>query len=198
MSGTQYASGYIEAGTAQNVICGFRPSSVVLTDLTDRAIVWKASLDRILEFDSGGSATQDRELKAGYRIDASAGWSATISQVVLTGGSWAGSNATGFLVLVPGSLVGGGNVADGNTVRSSGETIDVAPFGNWASLDNGAGGPLLGTTVEMKTTFAGTSEITPYDGTEGGFGVGFSIVAGVGTAADLLKWEAWGSNNDGE
>lgn len=183
----QVADGYIEGGTAQNIELGFHPRYVRILNLTEATeVYYDASLYDVLRFDDG----DNEEILPGYTVQASdGGWSGVVAEVILTDGSW-GSGAAGYLVLEPGSLTGASNLADNDVIRvakQKGET----PSGDWGDL-NTATNYRRTFDTDTEVGFIAANGITPYDGTSGGNGAGFSIGTGIGSANDLLYYIAFG------
>ena len=70
---------------------------------------------------------------------------------------------------------------------------------NHATVDNGAGGPLVdGSYIIAAAVATSNDNLVEYNGSSGSNAVGFSVTATPGDANDLLFWEAWASNCDGE
>ena len=184
----QVADGYIEGGTAQNIELGFHPRYVRILNLTEGTeVYYDASLYDVLRFDGGGT----EEIEAGYTIQAADdGWSAVVAEVVLISGTWAGGDAAGYLVLEPGSLTGAGNLADNDNIKVATQK-GGDPSGNWATL-NTATNYRRTFDTDTEVGFIASNDITPYDGTAAGNGVGFSIGTGIGSADDLLYYIAFG------
>lgn len=183
-----YSSGFLVAtGAEQNVSLGWIPDKVKITNLTDRDHIYEAPVARIIRFDGGGN----EEIKAGYTIEASdKGWKATVRQVLRAAGSWAGGDASGFLVLDADSLTGAANIANNDTIRVA-RTSDATPAGDWATV-NGAGlMPLSLDTSAAVAAAAATAQVRPYLGTPAASARGFSVGSTIGAAGELLFYEAW-------
>ena len=176
-------------GAAQNIELGFIPSWVRILNGTDKDALYEGPVMQAVAFDSGSI-----EIKAGDSIDArtsssNAGkaWDGVVKQVVVTGGTWAGGDAAGFLILEP---EGNRTIADNNEIRirpqdgvdGSANAADVSAAG-YARF-----GMTLATTVAAEV--AGT-QIVPYVGAEGSKAMGFSIGTTIGSTGEVLIYQAW-------
>lgn len=178
----QYKYGYIEGGTVRNVEVGFHPSKVRITNLSAKDEIFEATLDVVIPFDSMSPA-----ILAGYRVRASdGGWDGIVGQVVKT------ASATGFLIMVPG-MTGAGNIANNDGILAT-EYVDEVPTVNHA--DTTAAN--LPTSWSITSTVAAAVGISAYDGGSGEKSVGFSVTTGPGSVNELMLWEAWTANCDGE
>ena len=187
-----YAEGYFEGGTAANIEVGFAPTFVTILNLAGDEVLM-ADLNQVFAFDGGGT----NELKAGYKIrGATNGWEAIVGQVVLVSGTWAGGDARGFLILEPGTLDPASPTTTDNENFAASEFADGTPTGNWGTLMGSTQPISAGTSIEASA--AAESSIKPYYGASGDKARGFSVGTTVGTASELMKYQAWGGNISGE
>lgn len=187
MAYAQYASGYFEGGAARNIDCGFWPDYVRIVNVSDRDHLYEAHTVPIIEFDTG-STTHREEIGAGDFIRAAdSGWSGVVREVVITAGAFSTDNATGYLILEPGSLEGAANIADNDVIH-----IARQKGGAYTATDvmvDDADGQMETTFITQTTVAApgNDEEITYYAGFRG-----FSVQSAVGGANDLMYWQAFG------
>lgn len=161
-------------GAAINVSLGFIPTRVTLANLTDGDLVTDAFLTQAIAFTSGGVAT----IAVGDKITgATSGATASVRQVLLISGSWAGGDAAGWFIVdkVVGTfasenvkLAGGTNDATVTAVQ----TINLA----------------TSTAVAAAT---GNSAISRYAGVDGSAAPGFTIGSTISESGKLLHYDAY-------
>ena len=187
----------VGTGSAINVELGFIPDKVVVTNIEDRDEIFHAILAPVLNFTSGGND----ELKKGMLIvqsDALGTWG-QVKEVLVKSGTWAGGNATGFIVLEPG--VGNGTFGNSKVLR-------VAPArqnplfppsgaaGDWATT---GGTAYLNTDIKLATAVGSVSSsetLAAYDGTIPnpptlGIGKGVRLGSGISENDKLLLVEGF-------
>ena len=176
----QIADGYFEGGTAATIAVGFDPRYVQLVNLTaSTEVIYGMVADDILRFDGGGTG----EIVGGYYIMATdGGWSARVKEVILTGGSWSGGNAAGYLILEAGSLTGEANVTNDDNI-SVATNKGEAPSGNWGTINTATN---YGRGYDLDADVAFITSISPAD-------KGFRVTASFGAASDLIYYVAFGS-----
>jgi hypothetical protein len=177
-------------GAAINVELGFIPDLVQVWNLTDADEVHTAFLggDRyVVPFSSGGTT----EVAAGATIKgATSNATATVVQVLLYSGTWAGGDAAGFFVVrdVVGTF-GSENVyvSSDTTSGTNDATVTANVNHTVAIIDSGSG-----TTVLSLTT--GNDALSKYVGSVGSAAKGFTIGSGIAEEAKLLGYAAWRSD----
>lgn len=189
----RYNDGFlIGTGAARNVELGFVPSWVRVVNLTDGDALYEGPVAQAIGFDSGGGdASNPREIKAGMKVHASDdGWEGIVGQLVLNTGSWAGGNATGWIVFEPGSLEGAANIADNDTIRAT-EHVDTKGTGDWGTVAGG-GLTIAGVAVAAAVAkAAAATSITPYFGSHASGAKGFTIASTISEDGKLLGYQAW-------
>jgi hypothetical protein len=174
----QIATGYLVGnGAAINVSLGWYPDHVRLVNLTDGNITTEAHLGKLsVPFSSGGTNT----LAAGQIIvGATSGSRATLKNVLIYSGTFAGGDAAGFLII------------DGQSGTFASENVYI--------LDNAAGSindatitAAVGiniTTAAAVAAATGTSAMSRYVGTASA-PIGFTIGSSIATEAKLLWYIA--------
>jgi len=172
----QYDNGYLVGdGAAQNVSIGWIPDAVKVVNLTDADKVTFGNFIRAMAFTSGGTT----EIAAGDLITgATSGATATVRQVLLSSGSWAGADAAGFFLF---------NIED-KTGTFQSENVYVGSGTNDATVTvDAAVSYSYDTEVAVET---GNAAITAYVGSSTA-AKGFTIGSTVSEEAKLLFWEAW-------
>jgi hypothetical protein len=166
-------------GAALNVICGFVPQMVELYNATDGNIITVAFLDWVVPFSSGGTT----EIEAGAEITgATSAATARVSEVLVYSGTWAAGDAAGFLVLQEGSL--DGTFGSENVYVSSDSTSGINDATVTANVTHSFA---IAAEVAGATT---TSAISRYEGTEAGYGKGFTIGSVIAEEAKALRYVA--------
>lgn len=190
----EYARGHgVQASTAAaiNIECGFIPDFVMVYNVSDETEINYADMRELLAFDGGGGS--GLEIVSGDTIEGSTGWQAVVDEVILTGGSWAGGNAAGYLVLRPGSRTSG-TVTDNTDIKKAVQQ-GADPSGDYATV-NGTAQPLhLSAHVDGNAGAVGqtgNAAITAYVGAAGTNSRGFTIGSTVLAASQVFFWHAWG------
>lgn len=179
-------------GSAQNIELGFVPDFVEVHNVSSTTFIHRAMVREALLFDSGGT----EPIVAGDRIDASdGGWNGIVDQVVLTGGTWSGGNAAGWIIFQPGTLTGAGNIANNDTIYSSKQADVRGPATNRADV-SAAGlahftSILTGSSGAVTVSSAAGTEIVPYYGSEGENSRGFTIGSTISVDNAPLIYNAW-------
>jgi hypothetical protein len=173
----------IGTGAAINVELGWVPNFVILYNTDTTNILQAAWLQWAIPFSSGGTA----EILAGAIIKGNTSAArATISNVLLASGSWAGGDAAGFLIVQEGSLVGTfgsetvviQNLASG-TLGTDDATVTINVIYNTA----------IAAAATAATTAA--TSITRYEGVAASNSKGFTIGATLSVDNKILPWAAF-------
>ena len=187
----RYNDGYlIGTGSARNVELGFIPSFVRVMNLTGTINVTQAALGEVIGFDGGGT----KEIRAGDAIYASdKGWEGIVQQVILNTGSWAGGNATGFIVFVPGTLTGAGNIADNDVIRIRPQDgVDDTATNRADVVTAGVRNGTFRTVAATALAAGGSNQdIVAYQGADAAGAKGFTIQSAVLADGDLGFYQAW-------
>jgi hypothetical protein len=179
-------AGFIHGtGAALNIELGWIPDFVIVYNITDGNKVTMANLAKVVAFTSGGTT----EIKGGDIIRGltNVGVWATIREVILDSGSWAGGDAAGWFIFNAEDMHGSFG-SENAEVNNSG-TNDVA-----VALQTEAG-------VDFDTEVAaasGNTGIQSYIGDgDNDYRMGFTIGSTVSTNAKLLGYFAM-RNGPGE
>lgn len=159
-------------GSAINVSIGFVPSMVEIFNLTDGDKIHVSFPAYILPFTSGGTAT----IAAGNSITAVGGATATVVEVVLISGTWAGGDAAGHLVVedITGTFGSENVYLDGGSNDAG--VIALVDYG--VDID-----------TEVTATVTNAS-CKPYLGAASSAGKGFTIGSTISESAKFLFWRA--------
>jgi hypothetical protein len=176
-----FRSGLIRGtGAAVNVELGFIPDLVIVTNHTDGDKIHIGQPGRqIIVFTSGSLALAAGQIITG----ATSGATATIVDVLLDSGSYAGGDAAGWIVIDVQSKTG--TFGTENIYVSSDGTSGV----NDATIVVD-----VTYTQDIDTEVAGATgnaAITAYVGTEAGYALGFTIGSTISEDAKLLGYHAW-------
>ena len=175
----QIATGYIHGtAAAQNVELGWVPDYVKIVNLTDGNKVNENWLGKVIAFTSGGTT----EIKAGDVIRGltNTGVYATIRQVILDSGSWAGGDAAGWFIFDAEDMVGSFG-SENAEVNDSGSNDVAVAVQDQDGID-------IDTEVAATTTAA--TNISAYVGVAGSNAKGFTVGATVSANGDLLGFIA--------
>lgn len=177
---SQVKVGFIHGtGADQNVELGWVPEYVKIVNLTDGDMVYENWLAKVLAFTSGGTT----EASAGDTLTgATSGATATIRQVILDSGSWAGGDAAGWLIFNAGDITGTFSAAETAGLNASG-TDDLTVT---AAQDSDG----INTDTEVAATTTQDTTVTAYVGTASANARGFTIGATVSEDAKLLGFIA--------
>jgi len=165
-------------GAALNVICGFIPERVEFFNVTDGDIFNVGfPAYKKMAFTSGGT----NEIKVGDKIiGTTSGATAIVLFVLADTGTWAGGDAAGTLILDAASETG--------TFAS--ESIYASDS---SGTNDATGAATTNTGYDSDTEIATNTGISPYLGTEAGYGFGFTVATAVSENAKLFAWTAWRS-----
>lgn len=164
-------------GAAINIELGWIPDFALVYNATDGDLITAGFLnDQVIPFSSGGT----NEIEAGDTIiGATSGARATVKQVLLYSGSWAGGDAAGFFVVDRDMIKG----------TFSAENVGLEEGGNDATVTaNVTHSYAIAATVAGKT---GNDALAPYAGSPGSNAKGFTIGSSVAEEAKLLRWVAF-------
>jgi hypothetical protein len=174
----QIATGYLVGnGAAINVSLGWYPDCVILVNLTDGDLVTQAHLGKMsVPFSSGGTNT----ITAGnIVVGATSGSRATVKNVLIYSGTFAGGDAAGFLIVEDqsGTFASENVYILGNAAGSTNDaTITAAVTINIAT----AAAVAAATTTSAMSRYAGTSALAK----------GFTIGSTLAEEAKLLWYIA--------
>jgi len=168
-------------GAAINVELGWIPTHVQVFNATDGTLITAAFLSWVLPFSGGGTAV----IAPGSAVrGVTSRATATVRDVLLYSGSFAGGDAAGFLVLDEGSLVG----------TFAGENIVVT---NLASGMLGTDDATVTANITHNIAVAaaaapatGTSAISRYEGVAASASQGFTIGSVLAVEAKVLRYLA--------
>jgi hypothetical protein len=183
MDSSQVATGFIRGtGAAVNVLLGFIPEFVQIVNLTGGDAVWMNPLAPVIAFTSGGTD----EIKAGDKLHGNTtDATATIRQVIVDTGTWAGGDAAGWFVLDPFTQVSAFSAAE--TAYRDGVDAD-ATDGCTLTAEADTDGVDIDTEVAGTTTPA--TNCIAYVGSRGGDAKGFTIGATISVDTELLYYIA--------
>lgn len=183
MDSSQVATGFIRGtGSAINVELGWVPDFVTLINLTDGNKIHMSALATVVAFTGGGPD----EVKAGDKLHGNTGdATATIAQVIVYSGTWAGGDAVGWFILDPLTQIGDfeSETAYREDVDSDGDdkvTLTAAQDQDGVDID-----------TEVTATTTDDTNIKAYAGTRAGFSKGFTIGATVSVTAKLFFYTAF-------
>lgn len=184
----QIRSGWIVGnGSAINIACGFIPDWVQLWNMTDGDIVNMSALAQVVPFTSGGT----NELKKNTKCKgATSGATFRIKEVCtpLRSGSWAGGDASGFLIVE--EVVG--------TIAS--ENIYATDPATASGVDDATVTVNVTMGIKIDTavaTIASGSNPIPYAGSTS-VPVGFTIPSGLSEDDKLFYWIAFRNAEGGD
>ena len=181
MNTGQVATGFLRGtGAAINVELGWIPDWVRIINLTDGDDIWENFLAKVIAFTGGGTD----EIKAGDKIHGNTSdATATVMQVILDTGSWAGGDAAGWLILEPGTHEG---TFQSETAYREGVDADGDDKLSVAAADQDG--------VDIDTEVAGTTtaatNVAEYVGSSGSNAKGFTVGATISEDGKLLGYIA--------
>lgn len=171
-------------GAAINVELGWIPDFVKIINLTDGDVTWENFLAKVIAFTSGGT----EEIKAGDVLHGNTSdATATIAQVILDSGSWAGGDAAGWFILEPGSI-GSASFSAAETAYRDGVDSDGDNYCTLTAAED-QDGVTTGAAVAASTTAA--TNVAEYQGVSGSNAKGFTVGATVSEDAKLLGYFAF-------
>tara|TARA_Y100000310_G_scaffold335304_1_gene416957 strand:+ start:2648 stop:3274 length:627 start_codon:yes stop_codon:yes gene_type:complete len=180
-------SGFIHGtGTAINVELGWIPDYVRTVNLTDGDIIYENWLGKVIAFTSGGLATAvagSKEIKPGDKITGltNTGVYATIREIIIDSGTWAGGDAAGWLIFNAGDMVGSFGSENAEVNESGGNDITVA-------LQNEDG---IDIDTEVAGTTSAATNLQSYVGdADNGYAKGFTVGSTVSENGKLLGFFA--------
>lgn len=182
MNTGQVATGFLRGtGAAINVQLGWIPDFVQVINLTDGDKIHANFLKKVIAFTSGGTD----EIKAGDKIHGNTSdATATVDQVILDTGSWAGGDAAGWLILQQATHSG---TFQAETAYREGVDSDGDDKITVAAADQDG--------VDIDTEVAGTTtaatNIAEYVGSSGTNAKGFTVGATISEDAKLLGYFAF-------
>ena len=183
-----YRVGHIHCtGAALNVELGWVPDFVMMVNLTDGTPIHMNFLGKVAAFTSGGLATAvggSKVIKPGDKITGltTTGAFATIREVIIDSGTFAGGDAAGWLVFNAGDITGTFTGENGEINDSGGNDITLTATEDEDGVD-------IDTEVTATTTAA--TSIQSYAGdADNGYAKGFTVGATMGTNAKLFGFLA--------
>lgn len=184
MDSSQVATGFIRGtGAAINVELGWIPDFVQIINLTDGDKIYMNALPTVLLFTSGGVD----EIKAGDKLHGNTSdATATIRQVIIDSGTWAGGDAAGWFILDPVTQIGNFSAAETGyreDVDSDGDdvvTLTAAQDQDGVDID-----------TEVAGTTTAATNISAYAGVRETNAKGFTIGATIAEDAKLLYYVAF-------
>lgn len=184
MDSSQVATGFIRGTNAAiNVELGWIPDFVQIINLTDGDKIHMNALATVLLFTSGGVD----EIKAGAKLHGNTSdATATIRQVILDSGTWAGGDAAGWFILDPTTQVDNFDAAETayrEDVDSDGDdkvTLTAAEDQDGLDID-----------TEVAATTTAATNIAAYIGARESNAKGFTIGATISEDTKLLFYVAF-------
>lgn len=166
-------------GAAINIELGWVPDRVEVYNATDGDIVTVGFCNRqVIPFTSGGV----NEIKVGDKITGvTSKATATVKQIELYSGSWAGGDAAGFFIVERDTIVG--TFQAENVIGVAAGAADDATV-----TANVTHSYKIDTATAAVTT---TSALLPYGGVAASNAKGFIIGSVVAEEAKILRWSAW-------
>lgn len=172
----QVKTGFLRGtGAAINVELGFVPDFVMVINMTDGDLITCGALGKVMAFTSGSL-----EIQAGDKVSQSDTIYATVRQVILDTGSYAGGDAAGWLIFDADQITGTFTAAAA-AVNDSGDDDFTA-----AAIDED--GVSIAAAVAGTTTAATSAQ--SYVGAAGSAAKGFTVGATVSEDAKLLFYVA--------
>ena len=184
MDSSQVATGFIRGtGAAINVELGWIPDFVQIINLTDGDKIHMNALPTVVAFTSGGV----NEIKGGDKLHGNTSdATATIRQVILDSGTWAGGDAAGWFILDPTTQVDNFDAAETayrEDVDSDGDdvvTLTAAEDQDGVDID-----------TEVGATTTANTNISAYIGSRESNAKGFTIGLTIAEDAKLLFYVAF-------
>lgn len=178
----QITTGFLRGtGAAVNVELGWVPDFVMVVNLTDGDKVHMNAIKQVIAFTSGGTD----EIKAGDKLHGNTSdATATIDQVIVDSGTWAGGDAAGWLIIDRTTLVSNfqGETAYREDIDSDGDdkvTLSAAEDQDGIDIDT----EVAATTTDATNCYA-------YSGSAASNAKGFTVGATVSVNAKLLFYVA--------
>lgn len=163
-----YRMGFIHGtGAAINVEIGWIPDFVMMGNVTDGDLICFGYLSKVIAFTSGGTT----EIKPGDKITGltNTGVYATIREVILDSGSWAGGDAAGWFIFNAEDMVGSFGSENAEVNDSGSNDVTVA-------AQTEVGQDIDDTGSIALATASGNSGIISYVGdADNGYAKGFTV-----------------------
>ncbi len=182
-----HRSGFIHGtDAAVNVELGWVPDFVMAIDLTSGTPIHMNFLGKVIAFTAGGLETAvggSQAIKPGDKITGltNTGVYATIREVILDTNTFAGKDATGWLIFNAEDMVGSFG-SENAEINDSGEA-DIA-----VALQNEDG---VDIDTEVTATTSAATSLTSYVGNaDSGYAKGFTMGGTMGTNAKLFGYFA--------
>lgn len=181
MDSSQVACGFLRGtGAALNVELGWIPDFVMVFNLTDGDKIHANALPQVIAFTSGST-----EIKAGDKIHGNTSDSvATVRQVIIDSGTWAGGDAAGWFVIDRPEKTG---AFQNETVYRQDQDSDGDDLATLTAAED-QDGVDIDDAVAATTTDA--TNIYAYGGSLGSAAKGFALGATVSENAKLLYFVA--------
>lgn len=176
---SQVKVGFIHGtGAALNFQLGWVPDWVRIVNLTDGDKVFENFLGKVIAFTSGGTTV----IKKGDVIRGltNTGTYATIRQVILDSGSWAGGDAAGWFIINAEDITG--NFGSENAELNDSGTNDVT-----VALEDEDG---IDIDTEVTATTTAATNVQSYIGSSAANSKGFTLGATVSEDGKLLGFVA--------
>lgn len=175
------------AGAAVNIVCGFIPGFVVLTNprgSTETVTIWDGF--STLGFDSGS----EEILPGDVLQDASASGTFEVVSVTLESGSWAGGDAAGFMEIIGES----GTITNNNNLNRLAAN-PPGPVREAASNVATINGSVVSSDIDIDSEVGTPAArfVVPYRGVAGSIAKGFTIAAGMAVSGERIRWTAFGA-----
>lgn len=181
----QMKCGFIHGtGAAVNVELGFVPDYAKVVNISDGNLITEGPLAKVIAFTGGGTV----EIKAGDVITGltSTNVSATVRQVILDSGSWAGGDAAGWFIFNAEDMNGTFGSENAEVNDSGNDDVTVA-----AQTSNG-----VATAAAVTSASTAATTITAYVGSAASNAKGMTIGGTVSANGKLLWFEAYRANID--
>jgi len=179
----QYAGMFIRGtGAAVNVELGWVPDFVEVINVTDGDKIYMNAIPQVIAFTSGGTD----EIKAGDKLHGNTSdATATIKQVIVDSGTWAGGDAAGWVIIDRTTLVSNfqGETAYREGTDSDGDdkvTLSAAEDQDGVDIDT----EVTATTTDATNCYA-------YSGSAASNALGFTIGSTVSEDGKLLWVNAY-------
>ena len=183
ISSGQVATGFIRGtGAAVNVELGWVPNWVRVINLTDGDKIHENALPQVIAFTSGGTT----EIKMGDVLHGNTSdATATIRQVIVDTGTWAGGDAAGWFIIDRTTLVS--NFLAAETAYRDGVDSDGTDGVTLTAAEDQDG---VDIDTEVTATTTDATNIYAYAGSSATNALGFTIGSTVSENAKLLFFVA--------
>lgn len=179
---SQVKVGFIHGtGSAENVELGWIPDYVKIVNLTDGDKIHENWLHKVIAFTSGSV-----EIEAGDTLKGiTSGAYATVKQVILDSGTWAGGDAAGWIVLEHEGQSGTFEAENGGQVAKVGDTPD-----NELTLTAAADQDGIDIDTEVAGTTTDATNVKAYVGSAASNAKGFTVGSTISENGKLLGFIA--------